>query len=94
MQVPADVRTVSNMHTGRVCRGALGCEMILLSCGLTGIYFPINLLLLVCLMDYVCVCVEVSIKKQKNKVTVSMPFCVAYISPWCFNVWHQEIDHI
>lgn len=67
MQVPADVRTVSNMHTGRVCRGALGCEMILLSCGLTGIYFPINLLLLVCLMDYVCVCVEVSIKKTKKQ---------------------------
>lgn len=92
MHAGASRRTHSLEHTHtrsgcageRGSRGALSCEMILLSCGLSGIYFPINLLLLVCLMDYVCVCVcwgvEVSIK---NKVTVSEPFCVAYISPWC-----------
>lgn len=43
----------------RVCGGALSCEMILLSCGRDGIYFPINLLWLVCLMDSVDLCAGV-----------------------------------
>lgn len=68
-------------RTERVCRGALSCEMILLSCGLCGIHFPINLLWLVCLMDSVDLCAGVGACMRVYSLN-KVPFCVAYISPW------------
>lgn len=66
-------------RTERVCRGALSCEMILLSCGLGGIYFPITLLWLACLTASVDLCAGVGACTRvwfslNNKVTVSVPF--------------------
>lgn len=74
-------------RTERACRGALSCEMILLSCGLGRIYFPITLLWLVCLMDSVDLCAGLGACTRvyfslNNKVTGSVPFWGAYISPW------------
>lgn len=70
-------------RTERVCRGALSCEMIPLSCGLGGIYFPITLLWLVCLMDSVDLCAGVdACTRVQFSLNNKVPFCVAYISPW------------
>lgn len=49
--------TLILMRAMRMCRWSLKCEMILLSCCLCGIYFPIKLPWQVCLMGLWCWCV-------------------------------------